>query len=534
MTGREKPLTPAQIALLALRAFVEAGYAMEGQDVDGEAASHLMEHLKAVRMIAEESPEAWAEQYGRYRAHIGLTMDTMVLDAAVDPGRASIGDRGLDLEVALAGPEGLRRRVLRAARERAEVSVAEAADKAGLDVAAWEELERTGATEAEGELVAAAAAVGVAAGAMVADSERPHLWMPTLVGACVVHGVMSRRDADALLSHLNMIVFDEKIPALFADPKGLAGMEELLRHEAQEDLRRVVVDLAGPDVEKAPDWFLGFADMAWVAGRDAEGGVDAENPEEALAVAKALLDAGDAIGAAELLAGLGEVELDVARFRAMAEEMPSRPWDRVKAVTTRAFVWLMGLDEEEWTSVAERVFTDLTAVLDEVSEGVSVSGLGPLVMGLLTCEAGGFERMLDAVDVRPLSHADRFAAWASVPRGVYEVVSVYPLRVRDVVDGREVEPACLPWDVKIGERWCLHIGDLDGEPVLLSGAFSLSAQEEEKVLELVGRRDPTEIAGWVRRSYAARRDLTAKKGAVGRNQPCPCGSGRKHKKCCGR
>jgi preprotein translocase subunit SecA len=33
---------------------------------------------------------------------------------------------------------------------------------------------------------------------------------------------------------------------------------------------------------------------------------------------------------------------------------------------------------------------------------------------------------------------------------------------------------------------------------------------------------------------APRREPVTKKEKVGRNDPCPCGSGKKYKKCCGR
>jgi uncharacterized protein len=46
--------------------------------------------------------------------------------------------------------------------------------------------------------------------------------------------------------------------------------------------------------------------------------------------------------------------------------------------------------------------------------------------------------------------------------------------------------------------------------------------------ELAGERPPANVMQWI-----AHRE-TAPPGKVGRNAPCPCGSGRKHKQCCGR
>jgi uncharacterized protein YecA (UPF0149 family) len=44
------------------------------------------------------------------------------------------------------------------------------------------------------------------------------------------------------------------------------------------------------------------------------------------------------------------------------------------------------------------------------------------------------------------------------------------------------------------------------------------------------------IAAWRRKADAegARQERAAMAGPVGRNEPCPCGSGLKFKKCCGR
>ena len=46
--------------------------------------------------------------------------------------------------------------------------------------------------------------------------------------------------------------------------------------------------------------------------------------------------------------------------------------------------------------------------------------------------------------------------------------------------------------------------------------------------ELRHERPPANVMAWSRQQ-----DLTAAAGSIGRNDPCPCGSGRKYKKCCG-
>jgi uncharacterized protein len=47
--------------------------------------------------------------------------------------------------------------------------------------------------------------------------------------------------------------------------------------------------------------------------------------------------------------------------------------------------------------------------------------------------------------------------------------------------------------------------------------------------ELANQRPPANVMGWVRERDGASSD----RRDVGRNDPCPCGSGRKYKKCCG-
>ena len=43
-----------------------------------------------------------------------------------------------------------------------------------------------------------------------------------------------------------------------------------------------------------------------------------------------------------------------------------------------------------------------------------------------------------------------------------------------------------------------------------------------------------ERLGMANRFFGEPREETAPKWKVGRNDPCPCGSGKKYKKCCGR
>jgi uncharacterized protein len=47
--------------------------------------------------------------------------------------------------------------------------------------------------------------------------------------------------------------------------------------------------------------------------------------------------------------------------------------------------------------------------------------------------------------------------------------------------------------------------------------------------ELANERPPANVMGWARGGGVR----AAEKRGIGRNDPCPCGSGRKYKKCCG-
>jgi preprotein translocase subunit SecA len=53
--------------------------------------------------------------------------------------------------------------------------------------------------------------------------------------------------------------------------------------------------------------------------------------------------------------------------------------------------------------------------------------------------------------------------------------------------------------------------------------------KEEKVPILIGSEGREAL-----QSVSSRRKKTGKKKKIGRNDPCPCGSGKKYKKCCGR
>lgn len=55
-------------------------------------------------------------------------------------------------------------------------------------------------------------------------------------------------------------------------------------------------------------------------------------------------------------------------------------------------------------------------------------------------------------------------------------------------------------------------------------AEDLTEEDEASVLQLIPSLEKT-------RQYCIKKQLSRR---VGRNEPCPCGSGKKYKKCCGR
>jgi len=63
-------------------------------------------------------------------------------------------------------------------------------------------------------------------------------------------------------------------------------------------------------------------------------------------------------------------------------------------------------------------------------------------------------------------------------------------------------------------------------------ADDLVKREEKAREEKYNRFNTT--SGSVARTPIALNPIPAKSLNVGRNQPCPCGSGKKYKKCCGR
>lgn len=63
------------------------------------------------------------------------------------------------------------------------------------------------------------------------------------------------------------------------------------------------------------------------------------------------------------------------------------------------------------------------------------------------------------------------------------------------------------------------------------GKEKVIAELEEEKYEMIG--DTIEELEWWGAFREPRQQEVVKKKKVGRNEPCPCGSGKKYKKCCG-
>jgi uncharacterized protein len=72
-----------------------------------------------------------------------------------------------------------------------------------------------------------------------------------------------------------------------------------------------------------------------------------------------------------------------------------------------------------------------------------------------------------------------------------------------------------------------HLHDEDGDPIIRGDADGIG-QLRREATELIG---PCVVL--IDRFWKARRQPPGRRAKTGRNDPCPCGSGRKYKRCCG-
>jgi hypothetical protein len=88
-------------------------------------------------------------------------------------------------------------------------------------------------------------------------------------------------------------------------------------------------------------------------------------------------------------------------------------------------------------------------------------------------------------------------------------------------------------DLRKVERWHRLAELLVSEEIISAGLTSELPEEEPTILQRRLAGDWTEPPAVVTES-PSRAPVVRRKGRVGRNAPCPCGSGKKYKRCCGR
>jgi len=136
------------------------------------------------------------------------------------------------------------------------------------------------------------------------------------------------------------------------------------------------------------------------------------------------------------------------------------------------------------------------------------------------------------------------AAWAEVPRD--RVIEVLRWLAQE---GLEREPSHA-WDSLVGAchdveavelfdllRDAYQVGLVDRMYMAESELDRLQAAPRGRQLAEIRERHPPiddvadDISWWS--SFSARKAVPARTRKIGRNEPCPCGSGKKYKKCCG-
>jgi uncharacterized protein len=114
-------------------------------------------------------------------------------------------------------------------------------------------------------------------------------------------------------------------------------------------------------------------------------------------------------------------------------------------------------------------------------------------------------------------HGEVVAAdWAE---GFMEAVELRPGAWEPLLDSEEDRQLLAPI--------VAHLHDEDGDPII-DGDLGDIGQLRREATELIG---PCVVL--IDRFWKARRQPPERRAKTGRNDPCPCGSGRKYKRCCG-
>jgi len=78
------------------------------------------------------------------------------------------------------------------------------------------------------------------------------------------------------------------------------------------------------------------------------------------------------------------------------------------------------------------------------------------------------------------------------------------------------------------------IEQIKRETIRVLFRIQVATREEREELEAAQQQQPLFLSHGDSAAAAKQQPATRKKAKIGRNQPCPCGSGKKYKKCCGR
>jgi uncharacterized protein len=114
-------------------------------------------------------------------------------------------------------------------------------------------------------------------------------------------------------------------------------------------------------------------------------------------------------------------------------------------------------------------------------------------------------------------HGEAVAAdWAE---GFMEAVELRPGAWQALLDSEEDRQLIAPI--------VAHLHDEEGDPIIRGDADEIG-QLRGEATELIAP-----CVFLIDRFWKARRQPPERKPKTGRNDPCPCGSGRKHKRCCG-
>ena len=142
-----------------------------------------------------------------------------------------------------------------------------------------------------------------------------------------------------------------------------------------------------------------------------------------------------------------------------------------------------------------------------------------------------------------------WSGYFTIEKGIYEQILANPT---EVVEGTVKELA-----EKYGQEVLTMIGFLDGINESLLIEIDLDTVEEDTVVSLAFDKERLyknmvaakadwlyELPQWkeifseeeLKKFYKEQKESTTirKPKKIGRNDPCPCGSGKKYKKCCGR